>query len=336
METPNKVTNNKSKRQQWDVSEDVSLSRAWAATTEDPILGNDQTRSKFWETVKRLFDEYQLKETRVIKDRTISKLKNRFNTLQKSINDYISCVTTARGNRESGSNESDVLDVASTLYKAKRENENKKKQQLFQEGKRKNSGVVQVEFKFFKAYEVLHTMPKFTIGKHLNAENDVYLYSNSSEGDITPTSTSNNVVSLVLSDDENAERTLQTATPSSGGKRTSSFVEKQVRPMGNKRAKKLIAERKCNMKKEKLLGSFVTNMEKVSNSCVQVMDVVKDMNKAIQSENAKDRAENARYRAEKATEKAKDRKVAFFNANKDLLTPEMRKSMLNEILSILK
>lgn len=100
-----KVTST-TKRTNFSVEEDILLVKAWINTSIDPIHGNDQKSTKFWDRILEKYNENK-KETTV--ERTAHSLSNRWCSIQKFTNKFCGYLAQVESRNQSGHSEQDKV-----------------------------------------------------------------------------------------------------------------------------------------------------------------------------------------------------------------------------------
>lgn len=77
--------------------QDEAICRAFLSITEDPIIGNSQSRSHFW---TRVLEEYKSKTNDSL--RSESSMKSRWQIIQKSCNKFRGCLRSVQELHQSG------------------------------------------------------------------------------------------------------------------------------------------------------------------------------------------------------------------------------------------
>ena len=97
----------------WSENEDMSLARAYVAISHDPVVGNGQKSSAFW---NRVFQEFErlVPETK----RNSSGLPHRWSTLQRMISKFAGFFTKMEDKAESGKRYEDQVADALFTYQS--------------------------------------------------------------------------------------------------------------------------------------------------------------------------------------------------------------------------
>ncbi|KAA1119313.1 hypothetical protein PGT21_050280 [Puccinia graminis f. sp. tritici] len=111
----------------WSVEEDKKLCIAWLNTSRDPIVGNGQKASTFWErihnTLSELITEYneEKKNSKGFKElplRPVGAVECRWALIMKLVNKFSGCYANVERRMKSGKTREDMLTEAKELYKA--------------------------------------------------------------------------------------------------------------------------------------------------------------------------------------------------------------------------
>ncbi|XP_059442130.1 uncharacterized protein LOC132174498 [Corylus avellana] len=101
------------KKTNFSIEEDVLLVKAWLNTGLDPIQGNSQKSTKFWDRILENYNENK-KETTV--ERTAHSLSNRWSFIQKVINKFCGYLEQVEHRNQSGIGEQDKINMAKAMY----------------------------------------------------------------------------------------------------------------------------------------------------------------------------------------------------------------------------
>ena len=104
----------------WDGDENKSLAKAWIAASEDPIVGTDQNRKLFIDTVRRRFIEMSPVASQV-KDGTYSarssvSIKHHFSDLSCDVQKFRASIGRVRASNPTGVGEDDVVSMAVAIH----------------------------------------------------------------------------------------------------------------------------------------------------------------------------------------------------------------------------
>ena len=91
----------------YTTSEDVILCRSWISITQDPLIGNDQSGSQFWERVHISFATLLGTPT----DRTSGSLSSRFSIISKEVALFIGKYANIVNRAASGTNDADKVRI---------------------------------------------------------------------------------------------------------------------------------------------------------------------------------------------------------------------------------
>ncbi|KAH7857718.1 hypothetical protein Vadar_015836 [Vaccinium darrowii] len=91
--------------------QDEAICRAYLCITEDPIIGNSQPRSQFWQ---RVLQQYQEKTNDV--QRTEASIKARWQNIQKCCNKFRGCLRSIEALNQSGMTHQNEYDMAKQTY----------------------------------------------------------------------------------------------------------------------------------------------------------------------------------------------------------------------------
>jgi hypothetical protein len=94
------------KKTNFSMEEDILLVEAWLNTGLDPIQGNSQKSTKFWDRILENYNENK-KETTV--ERTAHSLSNRWSFIQKAINKFCGYLDQVESRNQSGIGEQDKV-----------------------------------------------------------------------------------------------------------------------------------------------------------------------------------------------------------------------------------
>lgn len=171
--------------------EDVQLCKSWLSISKDPVTGTNQTASTFWESVTNDYSKYQANS-----DRSLRSLQSRWGVINKAVSKFVGFldkVSNVRGghkSKDSGKNKGDRFADATVMYQ----------------------NILQKDFTFTAAYEVLCKAPKWQ--SSTLPKDHVY-------GQVTPTSL------------------LASSTMSLKSKREDTSDSDSSQPIGTKAAKRL-------------------------------------------------------------------------------------------------
>ena len=87
------------------VEEDLLIVSTWLNTSMDPIAGNQQKHTAFWEKIYEYFNKEKTSCTR----RTANSLMHRWSTIQLKTNKFCGCLAHIERRNESGLNEQDKV-----------------------------------------------------------------------------------------------------------------------------------------------------------------------------------------------------------------------------------
>ena len=92
------VTTSQKRTQNFSMKEDELLVSAWLNVSMDPIQGNNQNRSTYWNRIH----EYFHSNKDFSSDRNANSLTHRWGVIQENVNKFTGCVAQIEGRRQSG------------------------------------------------------------------------------------------------------------------------------------------------------------------------------------------------------------------------------------------
>jgi hypothetical protein len=87
--------------------------QSWVNISTDPIQGNDQKSTTFWEKITSNYNKYREASYPL---RTIVQAKARFQKLSKTVQVFVGCYKSVTNPPKSGHSEADIVDEALALY----------------------------------------------------------------------------------------------------------------------------------------------------------------------------------------------------------------------------
>ncbi|EHS63147.1 uncharacterized protein PGTG_20732 [Puccinia graminis f. sp. tritici CRL 75-36-700-3] len=111
----------------WSIEEDKKLCIAWLNTSRDPIVGNGQKATTFWErihaTLSDLITEYNdnkknSKNFKPLPIRPVGAVECHWGHIQKCVSKFAGCFANAERRLKSGKSRDDIFTEAKELYKA--------------------------------------------------------------------------------------------------------------------------------------------------------------------------------------------------------------------------
>lgn len=104
----------------WDNTENEHLAKAWLSASEDPIVGTDQTRKVFKESVHRRFIEFAPGDKSLFEvrygSRTAVSVTQHFSDLSADIQKFRSSLLEIRATDPTGTNEDGITSMAVALH----------------------------------------------------------------------------------------------------------------------------------------------------------------------------------------------------------------------------
>ncbi|KAH7859835.1 hypothetical protein Vadar_006030 [Vaccinium darrowii] len=92
--------------------EDEALCRSWLAISQDPISGNSQTMTVFWERIRQCFSS----QPNVEVNRMAISLSYRWSVIQKAVNKFAGFVDQVERRNQSGMGDADKIGEAKKMY----------------------------------------------------------------------------------------------------------------------------------------------------------------------------------------------------------------------------
>lgn len=92
--------------------EDIALVKAWASVSLDAVIGNDQTRKKYWERIEDKFHQFIPEQSRSRRS-----LRSRYDAIKQSCSRWSDCLEQVRNAPPSGCTIDDYDRIAQERYK---------------------------------------------------------------------------------------------------------------------------------------------------------------------------------------------------------------------------
>ncbi|XP_018479747.1 glutathione S-transferase T3-like [Raphanus sativus] len=101
-------------RRTWTTTDDIVLISSWLNTSKDPLVGNEQKCTAFWQRIADYFSA----SPKVAGGKKITKTqcKQRWHKMNDKVNKFCGAYEAATRNRTSGMNEDDVLKMAHDIF----------------------------------------------------------------------------------------------------------------------------------------------------------------------------------------------------------------------------
>lgn len=98
--TQNQNTPTQKKKRQLNYTdvEDIALLNAWEKVSLDPVIGNDQTGSNYWQRIEDLFHRFMPQPS----NRTLRSLQGRYDVIKKCCSRWSGCLEQVRNAPPSG------------------------------------------------------------------------------------------------------------------------------------------------------------------------------------------------------------------------------------------
>lgn len=101
--SPLDTQNSRFRGKAFSVMEDEALCRSWLAISQDPISGNSQTTTVFWERIRQCFSS----QPNVEVNRMATSLSHRWSVIQKAVNKFVGFVDQVERRNQSGIGDAD-------------------------------------------------------------------------------------------------------------------------------------------------------------------------------------------------------------------------------------
>ncbi|CAA0811265.1 DNA binding [Striga hermonthica] len=133
-QSPN-LQGNKGRTKKFEKNEDVLLVDSWLNISMDPVQGNNQKRTTYWNRIHAYFHENKDFSS----SRNANSLMHRWSVIQEHVNKFVGCIAQLEARKQSGTTIEQRLVEAKTLF----ESQEKK------------------EFKFLHCWSILRNHPKW-------------------------------------------------------------------------------------------------------------------------------------------------------------------------------
>ncbi|VFQ96560.1 unnamed protein product [Cuscuta campestris] len=99
--------------QKWTPEEECLLASAWVDVSEHPIIGSEQTKDAMWDRIEEKFFTAMNKDDSY---RTRDQLTSKWSHINRKVRKFIGVYEECARSRRSGTNDVDVLRLATTRY----------------------------------------------------------------------------------------------------------------------------------------------------------------------------------------------------------------------------
>ena len=104
----------RTERRKWTPTDDVVLISSWLNTSKDPVVGNEQKSSGFWQRIATYFAASPL--VAGCQEREAGHCKQRWHRINDLVSKFCGSYETATRERTSGQNENEVLKLAHQIF----------------------------------------------------------------------------------------------------------------------------------------------------------------------------------------------------------------------------
>ncbi|XP_057432104.1 glutathione S-transferase T3-like [Lotus japonicus] len=101
------------KRNKWSGKDNILLHQSWLNVSTDPIVGNDQKSTLFWDRIQAQYEEYR---DPAYPSRSANSLKSHFSKLNADIQIFVGCHNKATSHWKSGHSDKDIMATAHSIY----------------------------------------------------------------------------------------------------------------------------------------------------------------------------------------------------------------------------
>jgi hypothetical protein len=102
------------KGKNFQAEEEVQLTKSVLAISQDPIIGNQQKNSAFW---NRIFEHFRKHKPRT--DRTARSLDSKWGQIKHDVGEFIGCHKQVTKNKPTGTSTEDIIRLAKEMYQVK-------------------------------------------------------------------------------------------------------------------------------------------------------------------------------------------------------------------------